>query len=163
MSLRFLPFLFLLLLSACKGRVTWVHVVPTNYQGFLVIRYDCPSGVPLPQNGQTISVTYSTNGTFCTTNGSVTPWRGSVTCRDAAGKSIPFVGLPWAAQGTLPPKALCGGEETRMNVMGKNFHLGIMWVGDPKRFAAVRNTPQYQKELNEFLNKEIGVPKIEMD
>jgi hypothetical protein len=86
-----------------------------------------------------------------------------VTCRDAAGNSIPFVGLPWATQGTLPPKALCGGDEARMNVMGKDFHLGIMWVGDPKRFVAIRNTPLYQKELDEFLNKEIGVPRIETE
>jgi hypothetical protein len=161
MSFRFFPLFFVFLLSACRGQVTWVHVVPTNYTGFLVIRYDCPGGGSLPQNGQTVTVPYSTNGTFCTTNGSATPWLGSVICRDAVGKSIPFVGQPWAAQGTLPPKALCGGEETRMNVMGKDFHLSIMWIGDPKRYAAVRNTPQYQKELEEFLNKEIGVPKIE--
>ena len=50
-----------------------------------------------------------------------------------------------------------------MNVMGKDFNLGIMWIGDPKRFMAVRNTPQYEKELSEFLEKEIGVPRLEMN
>src|SRR6266480_29910 len=153
MILRIVTLVSLLFLDACNRRITWTHVIPKNYQGFLVIRYDCPNGYSLKQEGASISVIYSTNGALCVTNGFLTPWVGSVTCRETDGTPIPFVGLPWGYSGRLPAKGLCGGDEVNMTVLGKDFHLDIMWVGDPKSFAAIRNTPEYQKELDDFLNK----------
>lgn len=42
--------------------------------------------------------------------------------------------------------------------MGEEFHLLVMWVGDPKQFERDRNTARYQHELDDFLHKNVGVP-----
>jgi hypothetical protein len=75
----------------------------------------CPGASAAAGANGTITVPFSKAATFCTSNtdlatlspnGSV----GRITCRDTAGKLIPYIGVPWAPVSPAPACALMGGD-----------------------------------------------------
>jgi hypothetical protein len=55
----------LILLSSCVGVDNYYFTVPDNYTGYLIIRYDCPNGIPATRKGSDIYFEFQRDGTLC--------------------------------------------------------------------------------------------------
>ena len=146
--------------SSCGSshRNNWHFVVPKDYEGFLVIRFDCQGGKDLQSSGFTVLVNYSTQGIACSSMSFTNffPNIGTPSCSETTGRTIPFL-VNGSNLRPAPPKALCGGETSEATIQGRQFAWYIQWVGDPNRYAEFRNTDQYLQERNKFLSKAFGI------
>jgi hypothetical protein len=69
----------LLLLGAFGPRqLDWHFVIPKDYAGFLILRFDCPGGEDLRISGHDVVVTFSRRGTARTrlSLSAFEPWVG---------------------------------------------------------------------------------------
>jgi hypothetical protein len=84
-------------------------------------------------------------------NGSV----GQITCRDVAGKVIPYIAVPWAPVSPMPVRALMGGDNLAMEVGGKQYTFFVFWLGNPASFPA--RTAASETQLYSFIADRFGV------
>jgi hypothetical protein len=144
-------------LSQCSStrNVDWHFTIPDNYQGFLVIRYECPGGKPLQIIDGKIFVEFSNNGTFCAKDKFIST-RGEDFVQTKSGQPVKTVGSPRNRQGY----AFYGGDT--MSVGGgagdPEYTFSIYWVGDLQRLAAAPNDAMYPDDLQQFLHDRFGVP-----
>lgn len=151
--LPFYVFFLIAFLSGCTGgtlqSVQWEYIVPADYQGFLVIRYNCPGGQPLPRLGNRISVTFDQRGIYCTNETSFAtsgPLPRAVT---TTGQAIPFVTDAWAHTGW---GICCGhsrviGGQTVENP-GADLILDVLWVGQFQ--PRPRSEPEFPELFDPF-------------
>lgn len=155
----FIIILVSLLLVQCTSNsdisrrdIDWHFIIPDDYQGFLVIKYNCSDGKPFTDNGHTIQVEFNQDGTFCATESSFA-WQGQLSARTKGGQNIDASGTLWNREGYglyLDQLITLYDEEHRQQ-------FEIFWVGDMEYLASIRNEEPYAKELNLFLEDHFGV------
>lgn len=124
--------------------VHWHYIIPDRYQGFLVIRYACPGGHPLSDDGSTIVVVFQNDGTYCT-NASVFSWHGKVTAATRTGQSV-------SGQGLWDQRGYGFYSDGLLTVEGPpRQQFDVYWVGDLEYLASMRNKPAYGEQLSAFL------------
>ena len=156
-------FALAVLLSQCSSskHIDWLYIIPDNYQGFLVIKYECQNGKPLVIKDGEIQVEFNADGTFCTSDKfSLTD--GQDFAQTKSSQPVRVVGSPWNQKGY----ALTGGStltiggNTMRNPSNKDFTFSIWWAGDMEYLASIRNEAAYAEGLDEFLESRFGVPRV---
>jgi hypothetical protein len=126
-KLLFNLFAMMLVLLGCKDPVD--EIIPDDYEGWLVIQYDCVGGKPLDRQGDTIKVMFDQNGLFCTSDSSFS-WHGQEIAKNYSGTKIRITGQP-TAEGT--GYGICCGQGFSVAYAGlpaSNVDLDLLWVGD---------------------------------
>jgi len=156
--MRFLNYCISLLLlvistSSCSNRknYNWHFTIPNEYQGFLVIGFNCPKGNDVQKSDYSLRVRYSSKGIACTSMKflDLFPNIGTDSFTDTDGKTIPFL-INGKDKNPAPSRAICGGETASRIIGGKELFYYLHWVGDPVRYYEFRNTDQYLIEENRF-------------
>jgi hypothetical protein len=144
----------LIFLAQCgdssRREVHWHFIIPNQYEGFLAIKYECPGGIPLPGDGNTILVVFRDDGTFCTSDSSFA-WRGQETAETRSGHPIPAQGL-WGRKGY---GFYSNGLLTSWGPPRQQFD--IYWVGNLEYLASIRNQKPYADQLAAFLKDRFGI------
>jgi hypothetical protein len=147
-----------LFLVQCMGptgsriNVGWHFVIPNNYEGFLVIGYDCMDGEQLLTNNNTIQVNFNQDGTFCATELPFSS-RGQYSAQTQSGQHIEASGILWEREGF----GFHADQLITVHHEGARQQFGVYWVGDLEYFASIRNKDQYMDQLNSFLKDRFGV------
>lgn len=146
----------ILLLAACSHyTLTTVRevnkelIIPDNYQGFLVVRYDCPDGVPLPDNGTVITYLFGDNGTICTSD-PVPTTRGQYAIKTHSGTSLVAMGAPWPETGY----GITAAELYTTSITDQRMSFEVYWAGDLAAHADIRD---YDQRLDRFLTDQFGI------
>ncbi len=130
--------------------------VPDHYEGFLVIRYDCPNGQPLRMVNRSLSVTFNLDGTFCTSDPFFAT-RGQVFVENESGQAIHMASAPRDERGygyyDVGVRAI--GGNTRRNPTDTDIVLSIAWVGDLEESPSVTGSTRYN--LDAFLEERFGI------
>lgn len=128
--------------------VNWMHVVPDGYEGYLVIRYQCPGGTPLVIKNDTIEVIYKDDGTFCTSDDKF--WgQGKVFARTHSGQSIPV------RVQTMEGYGLCCDQSmsiAKSATAPEDFSFTLFWVGNLGQMEAFRQAKQIPETPNYSLD-----------
>jgi hypothetical protein len=108
----------------------WEYLVPEGYQGFLVIRYHCPGGIPLPRKDTRIIVQYDADGVFCTNEAPFHTFGTVPRTITSSGRSIPYVtdSYTYSGWGVCCGHSQAIGGGTIENP-GSDLILDIQWVG----------------------------------
>jgi hypothetical protein len=131
----------------------WYYTIPTNYQGFLVIRYECTGGNPLVVQDEKIYVRFNDNGTACIKD-KFLPTKGQIFAQDKNGQSIRYVGSPWHEKGY----GLYIDGTQSMERGGIDYGtFEVLWVGDMEYLAT-----HYLRGLDQFLEDRFGVPQVKI-
>lgn len=141
--------------SCTTPLINAVYIIPDNYVGYLVIRYECPDGQPLTIKNNTIEIKYNDDGTFCTSD-KITARQGFASAYMHNGQEIPF-----------DPKDNQYGICCRQNlvigaVQGQpEYSFMIQWVGniayreEYRKTEASRTDPKYNGDA--FLEQRYGI------
>lgn len=131
-------------------QTTWHLVVPDDYQGFLVIMYNCPEGEPLKFQGDRVEIVFSDEGVYCTSNEPF-GWEGQVFASTRSGQLLQGPAL-WNKKGY----GFYG--DGLITVHGPPvYRFDVYWAGDLEYLASIRNNPDYKFQLNEFLLNNFGI------
>ena len=133
--------------------IDWYYTVPDDYQGFLVIRYDCVGGKPLLiQNGKA-QIEFLDNGTACISD-AFQASQGQVFAENKSGRPVKVAGAgaPWNEKGY----ALYGDGVRGIERYGKDYGtFEVLWVGQMEYLAK-----HYLEGLDLFLKDRFGVPQV---
>ena len=149
------PFIVLLIICVFQAplkQVNWRFIIADGYEGFLVIHYNCPAGEPLNVQGDTINVVFTDEGVFCTSNEPF-GWEGQLFASTRSGQTIQTPML-WDAKGY----GLSGGNLRTMHGPPKK-QFTIYWVGELEYLASIRNTIEYESQLDEFLRRHFAIQR----
>ncbi len=150
--------LLLFLAVRCSGifgfqspEVDWYYTIPNDYQGFLVIRYECAGGKPLVIQSGKARVEFGDDGTACLSS-AFQPSHGQDFAQDKSGRSVRIVGSPWNEKGY----ALYGQGVMSVGRYGKDYGtFEILWAGNMEYLAMY-----YLRGLDQFLEDRFGVPTV---
>ena len=150
--------LLLFLVSRCgwgfqSPEVDWYYIIPNNYQGFLVIRYECAGGRPLVIQDGKAQIEFNDDGTACISN-AFQASHGQVFAASKSGEPIKVsgAGAPWNEKGY----ALYGDGVRSIERYGVDYGaFEILWVGDMEYLAK-----HYLEGLDQFLEDRFGVPTV---
>ncbi|MEM8532030.1 MAG: hypothetical protein AAGF95_14390 [Chloroflexota bacterium] len=149
--------LLLALLVACSNysltgprEVDKVVIIPDHYEGFLVVRYDCPDGMPLPDTGDIITYFFRQDGTICTSD-TVQRMHSQYAVRTHSGTQLIAMGQPWPEVGY----GLARPSIRTTSITGQRMSLGIYWVGNLDERDRMSD---YDQRLDQFLIERFGTP-----
>lgn len=159
--------LAVLFMAQCSSgqEVSWKYTVPDNYEGYLVVQYDCEGGKPLDVIDGVVNIVFSLDGTSCIKDSfeSVFP-NGTVSLasRDIAqtssGLKIPIVS-PYRGKKGI---ALTSLSNRRLNRDGREYNFSILWVGDMQKLDRSINTGAAQEHFDAFLETRYGIKPPEL-
>ncbi|NJM07053.1 hypothetical protein HC891_14055 [Candidatus Gracilibacteria bacterium] len=131
-------------------KTDWHLIIPDNYQGFLVIMYNCPEGDILPIRNNVIEVDFSPDGVFCASENAFA-WEGQITASTQSGKAV-FGPALWDQRGY----GFYGdGRMTIHSPVQQQFD--VYWTGNLEYLASIRNEPEYTEQLNVFLEARFNI------
>jgi hypothetical protein len=137
-------------LSGQSRMTDWHLIIPDDYQGFLVIMYECPEGKMFARQNNMIQVVFSNDGVFCASEKAFA-WEGQVTASTASGNTVSSPIL-WDGRGY----GLYGDGLLTVHSPTK-YQFDVYWAGDIEYLASIRNTAEYTKQLNIFLEAQFGL------
>jgi hypothetical protein len=145
----------LFLLAACSHYTFATYqeinkelIIPDNYQGFLVVRYNCPDGLPLSASTEVITYRFRHDGTICTRDPVPTTW-GQYAIRTHGGKQLVAMGDPWPTTGY----GITDAEIYTTAIAGQQMSFEVYWVGNLATHANIRD---YDEQLDRFLTVRFG-------
>lgn len=148
-----------LLVQCGRQRVQWQYIVPAGYQGYLAIRYNCPGGEPLMRSNNAITIVFTADGTFCTSDEYFASTGPLATAQTTSGQPIPYVLDPKQHQGYA---MCCGstmviGGNTQENP-GAELVLSLRWVGEMQ--PRPRHEPDVLDDIHAFLQDRFGLRDV---
>jgi hypothetical protein len=151
-----------LIITSCSyvAQKDYLYIIPENYNGFLIVRYNCPEGLPLKTINDSYIVLFDENGVFCTSD-IMSATTGSVSAQTRSGKSIPVFTTPWGERGYgfAGGSTMTIGGDTARNP-GEDLHIHIFWAGDMEYLSSTRNRVEYGRELDLFLQKHFKLREL---
>lgn len=133
-----------------------VHVIPEDYEGFVLIMYDCPGGVPLFQNQPQMIIQYNPDGTFCTSDSPVAT-RGKVWAKTLTGQAIPVRGMVDNKRHQEYALFL-DGSRTISLADGSYVSFMVNWVGRSEGLRRLQGRQgTYNKDLDLFIEARFGL------
>lgn len=150
-----------ILLQGCIG-VNRLHlIVPDSYQGFLVIRFQCPYGVPVYRQFGITEIRFRADGTACLAEPFETvitsPWIIESVQTTSGAVTIPWVTNLESAQGW----GLVDGSST--SILDPNGQVlarfAEYWVGDMSDLRELVSDRRYTEMRADFYAKYIGAQR----
>lgn len=160
--------IILTFLMGCLPATGLEFVVPDGYEGFLLVRYDCPGGQPVVRRDSRTIITFRSNGTACVSDSHQDVFSSSAfrieRIQSASGnRTIPWVVDATNAQGVglVSISTAQSGQADRVLATFSEF-----WIGDMAHLRGIVANGQYSEKLAqvyEALGKQrdgtIGPPK----
>jgi hypothetical protein len=154
-----------MLLSSCANITNLEFTIPDNYEGFLVIEYECENGTSADQSSSKVHITFDNTGVACLTDTYSTMFPGGAfhvsAIHTRSGKGVRFQG---PISDTTTGYALTSISTMRRRTnfskdAPPDFILSILWVGEMQNLNAILKGGNYSNELATFLEQELGIPR----
>lgn len=161
MSYRLLIALFIVtfVASGCAGVSSIAYIVPDDYEGFLVVRYDCPNGRNLPTTEGKITIEFNGNGTSCVANSYNDIFPTGVSTIDQV-QSKSGVHIPWTSDLSRASGVYLIDIQVMRRQNSSGAILGtfsILWVGNAEKFRDMYASDMYMTELAHVLEAGFGI------
>jgi hypothetical protein len=154
-----------LLLAGCGPVTVLEYTVPDNYEGFLVIRYECPGGTAAEQRDGRTTIRFENNGVACVRQRyrDIYPAGISHTARiqTTSGREVEYIvpgSPPQSGQGLLEG----GLTTTTYGPTGDEppaFIYSVLWLGKASVLDSLQKDGTYTTKEAEFLERSIGKPQ----
>jgi hypothetical protein len=147
--------LLITLLVSCGFLQGMDIVIPDQYEGFLVIGYECPGGSQLVRKNGHMQVPFEDNGVLCVTNTYEDFFPDGIHSVNSVymrnGQKVPFKG-----SSTDKPGYALVELQTMITIAGstgtgERYVYSIFWVGEMEHFQKIIQEDLYQTELDTTL------------
>lgn len=150
-----------LVLPGCQFGAQYSYIIPDHYEGFLVIRYECPGGAPLRDAGGNVRVVFADNGTACVRDAIASGLIIASTGTTRSGQAVRFNGASY--HGETGYALVDIAVHTRIygpTADGVKYTFSILWVGDLEHLDALAQSGSYEREVWDFINVQFGLPSM---
>jgi hypothetical protein len=149
-----------MLVASCAPDNYHTYVIPDDYEGFLVIHYDCADGQSLYNAWGNVHVTFQEDGTACVQE-SIPGGLFFPEVETHSGTTVYFQDPPYSeasgyafvdiATKIRRPRPRDPNDEI------PRYVFSVMWAGEMENLTVLRQSRDYELELYEFINENFDI------